>query len=98
MEEVMPKSMEIKPASRTKDITYAVRDIVVLAQETARTGKEMLYLNIGDPNKFDFRTPDLGRDKDPRTDGKHRAGCGEKNTLVASFHIKTIKQQTCRLP
>jgi alanine-synthesizing transaminase len=58
VEEVMPKSMEIKPASRTKDITYAVRDIVVLAQETARTGKEMLYLNIGDPNKFDFRTPD----------------------------------------
>ncbi len=47
----------IQPASRTDHITYAVRDIVVLAQEAARSGKEMLYLNIGDPNQFDFETP-----------------------------------------
>jgi len=47
----------IRPARRTKDITYAVRDIVALAQEAARGGREMLYLNIGDPNKFDFITP-----------------------------------------
>lgn len=47
----------ITPARRTRDITYAVRDVVVLADQVARTGKEMLYLNIGDPNKFDFQTP-----------------------------------------
>lgn len=47
----------IRAAKRTADITYAVRDIVVLAQETAKSGKEMLYLNIGDPNKFGFETP-----------------------------------------
>ena len=47
----------IQPASRTEHIRYAVRDIVVLAQQTAKTGKEMLYLNIGDPNQFDFVTP-----------------------------------------
>jgi alanine-synthesizing transaminase len=47
----------IKPAVRTKNITYAVRDIVVLANEVAKTGKEMLYLNIGDPNLFDFAPP-----------------------------------------
>jgi len=47
----------IRPASRTEHIRYAVRDIVVLAQQTAKTGKEMLYLNIGDPNQFDFVTP-----------------------------------------
>lgn len=47
----------IKPALRTANITYAVRDIVVLANETAKTGKEMLYLNIGDPNQFDFVPP-----------------------------------------
>jgi len=47
----------IKPAIRTENIKYAVRDIVVLAQETAKTGKEMLYLNIGDPNLFDFAPP-----------------------------------------
>ncbi len=51
------KPEKIRPARRTRDITYAVRDVVALAQETAKTGREMLYLNIGDPNKFDFTTP-----------------------------------------
>jgi len=32
----------IKPAVRTENITYAVRDIIVLANEVAKTGKEML--------------------------------------------------------
>ncbi|MDA3843791.1 MAG: aminotransferase class I/II-fold pyridoxal phosphate-dependent enzyme [Candidatus Kapabacteria bacterium] len=48
----------IIPAARTATIKYAVRDIVVLANETAKSGKEMLYLNIGDPNLFDHKTPD----------------------------------------
>ena len=48
---------KITPAVRTNHITYAVRDIVVLADEVAKTGKEMLYLNIGDPNLFDFQPP-----------------------------------------
>ena len=47
---------KIIPSHRTEKITYAVRDIVLLADEVARQGKEMLYLNIGDPNKFDFQT------------------------------------------
>lgn len=47
----------IKPAVRTENITYAVRDIVLIANEVAKTGKELLYLNIGDPNLFDFQPP-----------------------------------------
>lgn len=47
----------IKPAVRTENVTYAVRDIVVLANQVAKTGKEMLYLNIGDPNLFDWEPP-----------------------------------------
>ncbi|MGK9476955.1 aminotransferase class I/II-fold pyridoxal phosphate-dependent enzyme [Melioribacter sp. OK-6-Me] len=47
----------IKPALRTNDIKYAVRDIVVIANEVAKSGKEMLYLNIGDPNLFDWQPP-----------------------------------------
>ncbi|MBM4170240.1 MAG: aminotransferase class I/II-fold pyridoxal phosphate-dependent enzyme [Ignavibacteria bacterium] len=47
----------IKPAVRTQNVTYAVRDIVVLANQVAKTGKEMLYLNIGDPNLFDWEPP-----------------------------------------
>lgn len=48
---------KIIPAQRTENITYAIRDIVVLANEVAKSGKEMLYLNIGDPNLFDFAPP-----------------------------------------
>jgi alanine-synthesizing transaminase len=50
-------SNKIIPAVRTENITYAVRDIVVLANQVAKTGKEMLYLNIGDPNLYDFAPP-----------------------------------------
>lgn len=48
---------KILAASRTNNIRYAVRDIVVLAEEVKKTGKQMLYLNIGDPNIYDFQTP-----------------------------------------
>lgn len=47
----------IKPAEKTRDIKYAIRDIIVLANEAAKSGKEMLYLNIGDPNVYDHVTP-----------------------------------------
>ena len=46
---------EIKPAIRTENITYAVRDIILVANEAAKAGKELLYLNIGDPNLFGER-------------------------------------------
>lgn len=51
------RNEKIIPAVRTNNITYAVRDIVVLAEKVAKTGKELLYLNIGDPNLFDFAPP-----------------------------------------
>ncbi|MFC2150752.1 pyridoxal phosphate-dependent aminotransferase [Calditrichota bacterium] len=51
-------SGQIVPAHRTEHITYAVRDIVLYAKQVERdTGKEMLWLNIGDPNAYDFETP-----------------------------------------
>ncbi len=48
----------IRTAKRIDGVTYAVRDVVLLAREAAATGKEMIYLNIGDPCQFDFRTPE----------------------------------------
>lgn len=51
------KSRAIRPARRTDGIKYAIRDIVLLAEEVARTGKQLLNLNIGDPNLFDFAPP-----------------------------------------
>ena len=48
----------ISPARRVRDVKYAVRDVVVLANELAAQGKRMLYLNIGDPNPFGFSPPE----------------------------------------
>ncbi len=48
---------KIIPAARTANVTYAIRDIVVLADQVKKTGKPMYYLNIGDPNVYDFSTP-----------------------------------------
>lgn len=51
----------IRPASRTKGITYAIRDIVIEARKAQEAGRELLYLNIGDPNQYDFDTPEYIR-------------------------------------
>lgn len=52
----MPQT-KIIPAKRTENVRYAIRDIVALANQVAATGKEMYYLNIGDPNVYDWSTP-----------------------------------------
>jgi len=44
-------------ALRLEHVRYAIRDVVVLAEQLAMQGKEILPLNIGDPRKFDFHTP-----------------------------------------
>lgn len=43
---------------RVKEIKYAIRDIVVSAEKLEKQGMNMLYLNIGDPVRFDFDTPE----------------------------------------
>jgi alanine-synthesizing transaminase len=42
---------------RARGVEYAIRDVMVKAEELKRSGKEILYLNIGDPVKYDFDTP-----------------------------------------
>lgn len=48
---------KIQAAERTFDIKYAVRDILSFAEEAKKNGKELIYLNIGDPNIYDFAPP-----------------------------------------
>lgn len=48
---------EVMAASRMMNVRYAIRDLAVAAEEVAREGHEILYLNIGDPCKYDFHTP-----------------------------------------
>jgi tyrosine/nicotianamine family aminotransferase len=47
----------VKPTERVHTIEYAIRDVIPYAKQVAKTGKKIYYLNIGDPNAFDFDTP-----------------------------------------
>ena len=48
---------KFKPTERALSLEYAIRDVLVPAKELERKGRKILYLNIGDPLKFDFDTP-----------------------------------------
>jgi alanine-synthesizing transaminase len=48
----------LKVSDRTRGVEYAIRDITTYARKYRESGKEIIYLNIGDPVKFDFKTPD----------------------------------------
>ncbi|GAB1348101.1 pyridoxal phosphate-dependent aminotransferase [Ignavibacteriales bacterium] len=76
----------IKPAVRTDNITYAIRDILLVADEVAKTGKEMLYLNIGDPNIYDFEPPRH------LIEASYRAMLMNKNGYAPSSGIKDAVQ------
>lgn len=47
----------IEPSKRSQGVSYAIREVVVPARELKKKGIEILHLNIGDPNKYDFDTP-----------------------------------------
>jgi alanine-synthesizing transaminase len=47
----------IVPSRRSESIRYAVRDVILTARKAQAAGKQLLYLNIGDPNIYDFETP-----------------------------------------
>ncbi|MBI2672461.1 aminotransferase class I/II-fold pyridoxal phosphate-dependent enzyme [Candidatus Woesearchaeota archaeon] len=49
--------MDISVSGHTEKIKYAVRNIARRAKELEKQGKRILYLNIGDPAKYDFKVP-----------------------------------------
>jgi len=50
--------MKFKASDRAASMTYAIRDVVVEAKQLEKQGKKIHWLNIGDPLKYDFRTPE----------------------------------------
>jgi len=44
-------------AERIFHIRYAIRELVPLAKQLEARGEKIIYLNIGDPLKYDFDTP-----------------------------------------
>jgi alanine-synthesizing transaminase len=57
MAPITKQMSEVVAASRMANVRYAIRDLAVYADEVARQGHNILYLNIGDPCKYDFPTP-----------------------------------------
>jgi len=51
------QTREITAAARLENVRYAIRDLACYADQVAKQGYEVLPLNIGDPNVFDFVTP-----------------------------------------
>ncbi|MCK4885614.1 aminotransferase class I/II-fold pyridoxal phosphate-dependent enzyme, partial [Candidatus Bathyarchaeota archaeon] len=43
---------------RVQNLEYAIRDVVGHARQLEKKGKDVIYLNIGDPLLFDFETPE----------------------------------------
>jgi alanine-synthesizing transaminase len=76
----------IKPAARIENVRYAIRNIVAEAQKVEATGEEILYLNVGDPLKFDFRTP-------PHLiEAVHKAMVDGKNGYAASAGLPAARK------
>lgn len=48
----------MKVSNRISNVEYAIRDITLHARQYEKAGKKIIYLNIGDPVKYDFPTPD----------------------------------------
>jgi len=59
---MLSEGRKIPVTRRADDIRYAIRDVVVHAKRLEREGKRILKLNIGDPIKYDFDTPDFVKD------------------------------------
>lgn len=51
------QTREVSPAHRLDNLRYAIRDLAATADDVVRQGHKVLYLNVGDPNAFDFVTP-----------------------------------------
>ena len=48
----------IRASRRSLGMNYAIREVIVPAAEAEKAGKKLYRLNIGDPNKWDFETPE----------------------------------------
>jgi alanine-synthesizing transaminase len=51
-------SLALNISERVQNLEYAIRDVVGHARELEKKGRDVIYLNIGDPLLFDFETPE----------------------------------------
>ncbi|MBN1215421.1 MAG: aminotransferase class I/II-fold pyridoxal phosphate-dependent enzyme [Candidatus Lokiarchaeota archaeon] len=75
---------------RLKDISYAIRDIAIIADEVMKTGKEIYNLNIGDPVKYDFSTPHY------ISQALAEATFSGQNFYVDSLGVPELRYEVCK--
>jgi aspartate/methionine/tyrosine aminotransferase len=85
----------LKLAPRMEQVKYEIRDIVVRAKQVEKKGKKMHWLNIGDPNQFDFLPPEHVRKAaaEAAASGKYSAYCpsqGDEELRVAVGKIEGV--------
>ena len=51
-------SLPLNISERVQNLEYAIRDVVGHARKLEKKGRDVIYLNIGDPLLFDFETPE----------------------------------------
>jgi len=81
----------ITPSTRTAHFHYAIRNIVTSAEALERSGRQVIYLNIGDPQIFGFRPPDSIVEvvqralKESFTGYAHSTGLPEAKLAIAAY-------------
>ncbi|MCP4604820.1 MAG: aminotransferase class I/II-fold pyridoxal phosphate-dependent enzyme [Proteobacteria bacterium] len=85
----------IVAAERTRNVKYAIRDIVVLADKVKSKGRDVLYLNIGDPIKYDFSTP--GHIVDAIHKGMLEGDTGYGPSQGVEEAVEAIEREAARL-
>ena len=80
---------QVKVARRAAGIQYAIRDVVVPARELEKKGRRILYLNIGDPLKYDFDTPAHIKE------ALNKAVAEGKNWYSASEGLPELREAIC---
>ncbi|OJH37419.1 aminotransferase class I/II-fold pyridoxal phosphate-dependent enzyme [Cystobacter ferrugineus] len=82
--------MVVRPARHIENVRYAIRNVVAEAHRLETQGQHILYLNIGDPLKFDFQTP-------PHLiEAVHRAMRDGHNGYAPSAGILTAREAISR--
>ena len=81
----------IEPSRKTSSFHYAIRNLVNVAEAQARGGREIIYLNIGDPQEYGFRPPAhlveavTSALRDKFTGYANSAGLPEARAAVAAY-------------
>jgi alanine-synthesizing transaminase len=78
--------MVIQASRRAQGVEYAIRDVLIPARELEKKGIEVLKLNIGDPNAYDFDTPRHIKDALYTAANQHRNGYAPSEGFLELRH------------